>query len=364
MIGAPIARLFFLVNVLWFTQVIAQNHLSAGGAGPPAYAADRQLALAINGNLWVVQVSDSLRFDDKETHFSSKWRQLTEGPAEDRDPAWIPGKNRLVFSSNRSGTFDLWQVEVEQKSAKKLTRIIHSQAANTEPTVASDGTIVWVRGFGPEADLWIKKPGEDEKPLSESAGAEYSPSFSPDGQAIVYIRERKGRKQLRLVGLSDHADTLIVGDNSPEYPSWSPTGDRIVFSTRGSQPGVWLTTPDALYTNLLSSQRAAASWSPDGTRLALVPLSRREPAYNGDPGRSVPRRYDVPRASVTFIAAPPPPDAYQTTLEAPPPMNGSALFLQRFDRVASDLTHRYRFDQRSARVEWERLKKKSRAAAA
>ncbi|HLB47465.1 MAG TPA: hypothetical protein VJL59_10710, partial [Anaerolineales bacterium] len=47
--------------------------------------------------------------------------RLTAGPWDDRDPAWSPGGKQLAFASNRSGSWDLYLLEMESGKVTRLT---------------------------------------------------------------------------------------------------------------------------------------------------------------------------------------------------------------------------------------------------
>src|SRR4051812_18283229 len=63
----------------------------------PAYSRDGRLAVSVQGDVWVVSKSGD-------------WTRITSGGAWDREPAWSPDGQSIVFSSDRAGNFDLWSV--------------------------------------------------------------------------------------------------------------------------------------------------------------------------------------------------------------------------------------------------------------
>ena len=49
-------------------------------------------------------------------------RRLTDHPAHDWDPALIAGGRQLVWSSNRSGNFEIWIAEADGSGARQLSQ--------------------------------------------------------------------------------------------------------------------------------------------------------------------------------------------------------------------------------------------------
>jgi TolB protein len=74
-------------------------------------------------------------------------RNLTAHPSFDGYPTWSPDSRHIVFSSNRSGTFQLWVVDPDGGHLQQL----------------------------------IESPGEDVRPV-----------WSPDGRSIAFNRDRDG----------------------------------------------------------------------------------------------------------------------------------------------------------------------------
>ena len=63
--------------------------------------------------------------------------RLTTNPAIDATPAWSPSGARIAFSSDRSGTFDLWSMNSDGSNPTQLTS---GPAMDFEPVFSPDGT--------------------------------------------------------------------------------------------------------------------------------------------------------------------------------------------------------------------------------
>ena len=262
----------------------------ATGAQDPAWSSHGRLALAIRGDLWVR--------DDVER--AGRWIQITRGPAWDREPAWIADGSALVFTSTASGTPQLWRVRVGAEGALGAPeRVTTAPEPAREAAVARNGSVAFVRGAGSLARIWLRAPDGTERRLTtREAGAERWPAWSPDGARLAYSAVSEENTRLRLHTIAGDSDRVIVDDRDAERAAWSPDGARIAFSTREIRAGVWITTPDARYVNLVSARRAAAAWSPDGRRLALVEIPPANVGYNGDPDRVGDRELRDPTSDI------------------------------------------------------------------
>lgn len=328
------------------------------GARSPAFAGDGRIAFEMRGDLWITSGMPT-----------GPATRITAGAAWDGEPVWTADSRALVFASDREGSIDLWRVAVEPDGGVgNPERLVHSPPPESTPAVAPDGSIIFVRGRGATADLWLRAPTGEERQLTCEVGAELSPTFSPDGQRIAYVRERKGRKQLRIITIDGEGDSLVVEDRPVEHPAWSPDGTRIAFTTGGRNTGVWLTPPDGRYVNLVSERRAAPAWSPDGRSLVLAELPHDEPGYNGDPDRFGDRaRVDMfPSAGRLWVLdVPPPPDAGLDPVPFEAPVDRRAFNARAFDRVWSRLAELYYRNDGNERAleQWEALRTEHRPRA-
>lgn len=327
------------------------------GATSIAYAADGRLAVAIRGDLWIQATGDG-----------GRWLHITSGPAWDREPAWSADGSALIFASDRGGNSDLWRVRVGPAGAVgEPERLTASPEWEGEPTAAADGAIIFVRGRGPVARLWIKPVAGAERRLTkETAGAERWPAVSPDGKHVAYVSVREGGNQLRVRLLAGDSDRVVLRDKPAEHPAWSPAGDRIVFATRNGRAGVWITTPDNRYTNLVSARRASAVWSPDGRKLALVELPGADLGYNGDPDRLGGRDVhgSLPSGGhLWLVDAPTPPDAGAAEVAVAATADRKAVNGEMFDRDWSRVGTLYYKGAPDAMRQWEALEAKYRPRA-
>jgi Tol biopolymer transport system component len=154
-----------------------------------------------------------------------------------------------------------------------------------------------------DIDLWLfDAVTGNATHLTNTAGLEGSPVWSPDGTRIAYQSQHGGKSSLRLINVDGSGDALLFESGDTVSPtSWSRAGDVLAF-TRTAASGasdIWALpmsgdrTPfPVLHT---SFDETLGAFSPDGRWMAFT---RNE---NGQPGIFV-RAFPTP--GVTYPISP------------------------------------------------------------
>jgi len=130
-------------------------------------------------------------------------------------------------------------------------------------------------------DLWsVSRDGGEATRLTTGVGSERQPLFSPDGSTIAFTGEYDGNVDVYLIpatGGVPHRLTYHPGPDS--VAGWTPDGKVLLVSSRSSDNGrmgqLFTMAKDGVFPEKVPLPMAfEGAYSPDGTRMAYLPLAR------------------------------------------------------------------------------------------
>jgi gamma-glutamyltranspeptidase len=338
-------------------QVPALDTSAVQSARSPAFAPDGRLAISSNGDL-LVQATPT-----------GRWVRATSGRAWDRDPAWTHDGRAIVFSSDRGGNFNLWRVTVHADgSAGEPERVTSTPESESAPSVAPDGTIAFVRGYGRSARVWLRAPDGTEHRLTKESRVELAPAFSPDGARVAYVQPSERGTRLLVRGIHATRDSVVNTGHAPDDLAWSPSGDRLAFTESSGRGGVFVAAIDGRWVNQASMHHGDVAWSPDGRTIAIAEYDQASPSYNGDPdrlGERVTAESFKADERLYLVAAPSSPDTGLAVQAVIAPANRAARNADAYDRVWVRSNQLYFSAPEAAdrRTRWKAAHDRHRAAA-
>lgn len=258
-------------------------------------------------------VTDGLVTDNKAPSVPLPVSEPTPAPLleptpplpEPGPPAWLrrPWLTASLLSVLTLGAFGAWWLvarpvparspAVETLPVKPATRL---QGREYQPALSADGTMLaflWAEEGSSAPSVWITGGG-DPAPRRISARQSHhtSPSWSPDGRRLAYLRATKSHTEIVLAELSAHpSDERIVASlPAPNYGfdqrlmDWSPDGKWLAVShpeAPGRPSGIWLVSAADGKARLLTRPGSDAiadldpRFSPDSSTVTFLRLLNR-----------------------------------------------------------------------------------------
>jgi Tol biopolymer transport system component len=217
---------------------------------------------------------------------------LVTHPADDVVIDWVPGGNRLLFSSDRTGTVDAWTVAIGPAGQPGALELVKRDLGRIQPLrFTRAGTLfyglvtgmqdVFVAAVDFAAGRVLSPPA---RATERTVGANSQPRWSPDGRILALVSGQTrsvggglvtpgtGAIVLRSMAEDREERVLNPGLRTLYQPCWMPNGRALTvkaYDDTRRRAGLWaidvatgtpslLVAGDGLY---------GPAWSPDGTTL-------------------------------------------------------------------------------------------------
>lgn len=186
--------------------------------------------------------------------------------------------SKIVFLSNRDAPkrqFDIYMMNPDGSNQINLTPDLRSINSLSHPILSPDGKKILFPAFNKKIILQLLNI--DNRMVTDVVDVDYDvprPSFSPQGDKILFVRKIDGRRQIFVVSKHGSAERHLSNVNYDEFePAFSPDGTSIVFvSGRG---GVYflsiMNVDDANRKDIVQNSRTIRfpTFSPKGDLIAF-----------------------------------------------------------------------------------------------
>jgi Tol biopolymer transport system component len=183
------------------------------------------------------------------------------------------GAEQVVFVKNG----DLFRMTLDGSEPQNITA---SPEEEISPSWSPDGErIAFVRVAGPQSDAprdiyVINADGSGLEQLTDDPAYDLSPEWSPDGSQIAFVRNLEGNDEIFVMNADGSQESQLTDNPSGDSsPSWSPDSREIAFS-RDIDGGksILLMARDGSNVRRVTSGGFddEPAWSPDRAQIAFT----------------------------------------------------------------------------------------------
>ncbi|HEX3053036.1 MAG TPA: DUF5050 domain-containing protein [Aggregatilineaceae bacterium] len=212
------------------------------------------------------QIAFNAMFSDEENEIyildlaSSDVIQLTDNSFIDEYPSWSPDGTQIVYAYADNNAQGIAVINVDGSHQRRLTEVT---AAETHPVWFGQKILFSSRREG-TFDLYTMQPdGSHIVKLTNDAGSNNYPSFSPDGSLISFSSNRTGSYQLYTMNADgSHVQRLTTDDAADNYNAcWLASENQFPVAHAGQDQTVFVANRASVFIQLDGS----GSFDLDGT---------------------------------------------------------------------------------------------------
>jgi Tol biopolymer transport system component len=276
---------------------------------------------------------------------------LSDGRYLHMSPAWLPDGRHLLFMSSQDGGRDIYALKLtDDGHARGAARRLTTGLAIGTFSISADASVLAYSSFPNTSNVWsvpiaadhvitdadatpvtsgtqriegiaVSRDGQwlafdsdrrssnpaiyrmpigggEPQQVTSGTSMDFVPSFSPDGNEILFQSWRNETRDVYLVPVGGGEETLVAGGPDQEmYADWSPDGRSVVFDRKGIGPHeLFVVTRDGAGRwgaprQLTRGGGRFPRWSPDGRWTVYV--------YGANSLRIIPSEGGEPRELVT-----------------------------------------------------------------
>lgn len=214
---------------------------------------------------------------------------LTRGISSDRQPAYSPDGEWVIFSSNRSGNLDLWSVSTRDGSVRRIT---DDEAEDWDPAFTPDGkSILWSSSRGGHFEIWTANTdGSNARQITNDGADAENPTATPDGRWIVFTSYNPAKLGIWKIHPDGSGTTQILKGDS-DLPEVSPDGQYVVYRDARADPSAFIRVLrladnvvlpfmikvryTSRHEDLTIGSGGRSRWMPDGRAIAFLDLNEK-----------------------------------------------------------------------------------------
>lgn len=189
----------------------------------------------------------------------------------------VPGifNSRLTYVSTSGGRFK--EIHVSHLDGTEKFQVTNNRTINLSPSWSPDGRAVLYSSFKDRSQtlfLFDLNSGKEVK-FAPRAGRLISGKVSPDGKSVAATLESGGNSNIYLLDLNGNVIRKLTEETGIAVsPSWSPNGRQIVYvSDRAGSPQIYVFDIESGKARRLTysgGYNTSPEWSPKGDRIVYT----------------------------------------------------------------------------------------------
>lgn len=146
-------------------------------------------------------------------------------------PAWSPDGRRLALSLSHRGSPDIFIVNI---ASGRMSQLTNEPSIETEAAWLDDNTVVFTSNRSGTPQIYRKglSSGSRAQRLTFEGNYNAGASASPDGSKIAFIHSEGGNFRIAVQDLNTRVLEVLTSGTLDESPSFSPNGDQILYATK------------------------------------------------------------------------------------------------------------------------------------
>jgi Tol biopolymer transport system component len=176
-----------------------------------------------NKDIWLVDIA------------SGAMTRFTSDPGWEAFPIFSPDGSRVVFTSNRSGVYDLYQKASSGAGTEEL--FYQSKEGKGPNSWSPDGRFLIYYSIGQPTHLRLLAadgPADRQPvPLVDQQFASVTGRFSPDGHWIAYSSNESGKNEVSVrlfdVATGSAGSPIVVTSGGGRTPLWRGDGKELYY---------------------------------------------------------------------------------------------------------------------------------------
>ncbi|MGE0113916.1 MAG: Tol-Pal system beta propeller repeat protein TolB [Steroidobacteraceae bacterium] len=155
-------------------------------------------------------------------------------------PAWSPdGKKLALTLSRKDGDVDVYVLEL---ATQMLTRMSFDPGIDTEPTWSLDGGRLYYtsdRSGSPQIyEVNVNDPRSAPRRVTFEGKYNARPRLSPDGKQLAVVTQTGNGFNIGILDLKTNALQVLTKGRQDESPSFAPNGAQLIYATQDRGRGI------------------------------------------------------------------------------------------------------------------------------